>query len=85
MSLLLYQFTRWVIKLTNNCCRISLPSTSHKMLSNILLSQFSPQIDEIIGDYQYSFQHNINYRSDFLHSSDTGKKMGVQYGYMSCS
>jgi hypothetical protein len=32
---------------------ISLLSTSHKFLSNILLSRLSPYIDEIIGDHQY--------------------------------
>jgi hypothetical protein len=33
---------------------ISLPSTSYKMLSNIL-SRLSPCIDEIIGDHQCAF------------------------------
>jgi hypothetical protein len=41
------------------------------MLSNILLSRLSPYVDEIIGDHQCGFRRN---RSDFLHSSDTGKK-----------
>jgi hypothetical protein len=30
---------------------ISLLSTSHKFLSNILLSRLSPYVDEIIGDH----------------------------------
>jgi hypothetical protein len=42
----------------NNCCGISLLSTSYNILSNILLSRLSPYIDETIGDYQYGFRHN---------------------------
>jgi hypothetical protein len=34
----------------NNYCGISLLSTSHKILSDNLLSRISPYIDEIIGD-----------------------------------
>jgi hypothetical protein len=33
-------------------------STSHKILSNILLSRLSPYVDKIIGDNQYEFGHN---------------------------
>jgi hypothetical protein len=51
-SLLLYQFTKRVIKLTNNYRGISLLSTSYKILSNILLSRLDPYIDEIIVDHQ---------------------------------
>jgi hypothetical protein len=58
-----------------NYREISLLSTLYKMLSNILLSWLSPYIDEIIGDHQCGFQRN---RSDFLHSLDTGKIVGVQ-------
>jgi hypothetical protein len=47
-SLLLNQFTRRVIKLTNNYRGTSLLSTSYKMLSNILLSRLSPYMEEII-------------------------------------
>jgi hypothetical protein len=36
---------------------ISLLSTSYKILSNILLSRFSPYIDEIIVDHQRGFRH----------------------------
>jgi hypothetical protein len=42
----------------NNYCGISLLSTSYKMLSNILLSRLSPNIDEIIGDHQCGFRRN---------------------------
>jgi hypothetical protein len=42
----------------NNYCRISLLSTSYKMLSNILLSMLSPYADEIIGDHQCWFRHS---------------------------
>jgi hypothetical protein len=41
-----------------NCRHISLLSTSYKLLSNTLLSRFSPYIDEIIGDHQCGFQCN---------------------------
>jgi hypothetical protein len=40
---------------SNNYRGISLLSTSHKMLSNILLSRLVPYIDEIIGDRQCGF------------------------------
>jgi hypothetical protein len=39
----------------NNYRAISLLSTSYEMSSNILLSKFSPHIDEIIGDHQCGF------------------------------
>jgi hypothetical protein len=42
----------------NNYRGISLLSTSFKILSNILLSQLSPYIDEIIGDHQCGFRRN---------------------------
>jgi hypothetical protein len=51
-SLLLYQFTKRVTKLTNNYCGIS---SSYKMLLNILLSRFGLYINEIIGDLQCGF------------------------------
>jgi hypothetical protein len=37
---------------------ISLLSTSYKILSNILLSWFTPYVDEIIGDHQCGFKRN---------------------------
>jgi hypothetical protein len=52
----LYQFTKRVTILTDNYRRISLPSISYKILSNILLSRSCPYIDEIIGDHQCGFQ-----------------------------
>jgi hypothetical protein len=30
------------------------------MLLNILLSRLGPYIDEITGDHQYGFQHNVS-------------------------
>jgi hypothetical protein len=48
-SLLLYQFTRRVIK------RILLLSTSYKTLSNILLSKLRPYIYEVIGVISVGF------------------------------
>jgi hypothetical protein len=39
----------------NTYCGISLLSASYKILSNILLSELSPYIDEIIGDHQCGF------------------------------
>jgi hypothetical protein len=38
-----------------NYCGLSLISTAYKNLSNTLLSQLSPYIDEIIWDYQCGF------------------------------
>jgi hypothetical protein len=37
---------------------ISVLSTTHKILSNILLSRLTPYAEEIIGDHQRGFQHN---------------------------
>jgi hypothetical protein len=42
----------------NNYRGISLPSTSYKMLSNILLSRLGPYTEEIIGDHQCEFRRN---------------------------
>ena len=39
----------------NNCRGISLLPTTHKILSNILLSRLIPYAKEIIGDYQCGF------------------------------
>jgi hypothetical protein len=35
-----------------------LPSTSHKILSNIPLYRLTPHADKITGDHQCRFQHN---------------------------
>jgi hypothetical protein len=51
----MYQFTRTVIKLTNNYHGLSLLSTSYKILSNIVRSRLSPYIDEIAGDHHCGF------------------------------
>jgi sorting nexin-29 len=57
---------------------MSLLSTSYKILFNIILSRLSPYTDEIIED-QCGCRHNrLTTDKDFLHSSDTGEKMGVQ-------
>ena len=42
----------------NNYRCISLLPTTYKILSNILLSKFSPYTDEIIGDHQCGFRRN---------------------------
>jgi hypothetical protein len=42
----------------SNYCSISLPSTSYKIISNILLFRLTPYADEITGDHQCVFQHN---------------------------
>jgi hypothetical protein len=36
----------------------TLLSTSHKIVSNILISRLSPYIDQIIGDHQCGFRRN---------------------------
>jgi hypothetical protein len=64
----------------NNYRWISLQSDSYKIVSNVLLSSLSPYINEVVGDHQYGFRRKrINFWSDFLHSSDTREKMGVQW------
>jgi hypothetical protein len=50
--LLLYQFARRAIKLTVIIIEEYPLPTSHKFLSNILLSRLSLYVDEIIGDHQ---------------------------------
>jgi hypothetical protein len=40
----------------SNYGRISMLSTTYKIISNILLSRLSPYTDEIIGDHQYGFR-----------------------------
>jgi hypothetical protein len=50
-----------VIKLTNNYRGISLLSTSYKILLHILLSQLSPYIDKIIGDFNVTDQLLIRF------------------------
>jgi hypothetical protein len=42
----------------SNYRRISLLSTSYKILSSILLSRLTPYVDEIIGDHQCGFRRN---------------------------
>jgi hypothetical protein len=57
-SLLLYRFTRRVMKLTAAISRIPLLSTSHNVSSNILLSSLSPYVDDIIENHQCGFRRN---------------------------
>jgi hypothetical protein len=42
----------------SNNLRMSLLSTSYKMLSNIILSRLSTNVDKIIGDHQCGFRRN---------------------------
>jgi len=42
----------------NNCRGISLLPTTHKILSNILLSRLIPYAKEIIGNHQCNFRSN---------------------------
>jgi hypothetical protein len=60
----------------NNYQGISLLSAAYRMLPNILLARLTPYVNEVIGDRQCGFYHNIYYRSDFLHSADTREKWG---------
>jgi hypothetical protein len=58
-GLLLYQFTRRAIKADySNCRGIPLLSSSYKIVFNILPSILTQCVDEIIGDYHYSFRRN---------------------------
>jgi hypothetical protein len=47
---------------------ISLPSTSNKILSNILLARLTPYADEIIEDHQCEFRRNrsTNYQIFYI-------------------
>jgi hypothetical protein len=59
---------------------ISLLLASYKILSSMLLSRLSPHLDKITGYHQYGFQRNRPITDQiFMHSSDTGEKMGVQW------
>jgi hypothetical protein len=42
----------------NNYQGISLLSTAHKILSNILLARLTPYVSKMIGDHQCGFCHN---------------------------
>lgn len=42
---------------SNNYSRLTLPSTSCRILPYILLSSLSPNIEEIIGDQRLGFRH----------------------------
>jgi hypothetical protein len=44
----------------NNYQGVSLLSTAHKILSNILLARLIPCITKIIGDHQCGFHHNTS-------------------------
>jgi hypothetical protein len=58
-ALLFYQLKKKGCKAHfNNCRGLSLPSTSYNISSNILLSNLSPYIDEIIGDRKCGFRRN---------------------------
>jgi hypothetical protein len=43
---------------SSNCRGISLLSTTYKILSNILLSRFTPYAEEILGDHHCGLQQN---------------------------
>ncbi|PNF33874.1 hypothetical protein B7P43_G06731 [Cryptotermes secundus] len=60
----------------NNCQGISLPSTSYKIVSKIL-SRLSKYIDEILRIISVDFDATDQLQIRFLHSLDTGEKMGV--------
>ncbi|PNF29408.1 hypothetical protein B7P43_G07060 [Cryptotermes secundus] len=63
----------------SNNQRISLLSTSYKLLSNILLSRLSPYIDEIIGAHQCGFLHNKSTTDQIVCIHQIlEKKVGVQ-------
>jgi hypothetical protein len=68
-----------VIKIINNYRGISLLSTSHKMVLNIIQSRLSVYIDEIIWDHQCWFQHNRSTTDQIFCSCQImGEKMGVR-------
>jgi hypothetical protein len=74
----LYKFTRRVIKLTAVITEeYHLLSASYKILSNILLSELSPYMDEG-GSLVWVFGGTDQLLIRFLPSSDVGEKMGVK-------
>jgi hypothetical protein len=61
---------------------ISLPSTSYKILSNILLQKLSPctRIDEIMGDHHPGFQRNRSTTDQTVYIRQIlEKKMGIKW------
>jgi hypothetical protein len=74
--LLLYLFTRRVIKLT---VVIIVGYRCYQLLFKILHSRLSPYVEEITGDNQYGFQCNrSNTDQIFYICQIVGKKIGVQ-------
>jgi hypothetical protein len=64
----------------SNYREISLLSSSYKILSNILLSELNPYVDEIIGDHQCGYRRNTSTTDQMFCIRDIlGEKMGVQY------
>jgi hypothetical protein len=57
-NVLLYQFTKRVIRMTNNYLCISLLSTAYKILSNIILARITPCVSEVTVDHQCGFHCN---------------------------
>jgi hypothetical protein len=53
-------------------------STSYKIVTSILLSRLSPHVDEIIMDHQCGFRRNRTTTDQFLHSSNTEKKIYIE-------
>jgi hypothetical protein len=58
--------------------KLTMLSTSYKILLNILLSRLSPYIDEIIGDYQRGFRCNRSTTNQIFCIRLILEKMGVQ-------
>jgi hypothetical protein len=62
----------------NNYQGISLLSTAHKILSNILLARLTPYVNEIIEDHQCGFCHNRSTMDQIFYIQQIPeKKMGV--------
>jgi hypothetical protein len=53
--------------------------TSYENLSIILISLFSPYIDEIIGDHQYGFRRNRSATDQVFRIHQALEKMGEQW------
>jgi hypothetical protein len=60
----------------NNYRGMSLLSTSHKILSNILLSKLTPYADENTGNYQCGFRPNRSTTAQIFHNPQILEKNG---------
>jgi hypothetical protein len=76
---LLYQFIKWVIRLTVIIIKESVLA-AYKILSNILLSRLTPYVNEITGDHQCGFHYNRSTTNKFFYICQIPEKNGSIMG-----